>query len=70
MRIQTSFPIPNLKKYTTKYSDLGPLSRSTGRANPRRKRGNESKERGEGDGDSLILFNKAITQSQFYPYIF
>jgi hypothetical protein len=28
---------------------------------------NESGERGEGDGGSVILFNRAITQSQFCP---
>jgi hypothetical protein len=61
-RIRVSIRIPNLRKYTPKYSDLGPPSRST-----RRKRENESGETGEGDGDSLILFNSAITQSQFCP---
>jgi hypothetical protein len=30
-RIRASFPIPNLKKYTTKYLDLEPLSRTLGK---------------------------------------
>jgi hypothetical protein len=38
-RIRASLPIPNLREYTPKYSDLGPLSRSIRRANPRWKRG-------------------------------
>jgi hypothetical protein len=35
----------------------------------RNSRGENKNERGEGDGGSLILFNRAITHSQFCPWI-
>jgi hypothetical protein len=40
--------------------------------NPKGRTGKEEREneKGEGDEGSLILFNRAITQSQFDPYIF
>jgi hypothetical protein len=49
-----------------KSSICGPLSQETLREGKLGKEEREN-ERGEGDGGFLILFNRAITQSQFCP---
>jgi hypothetical protein len=49
-----------------KFRIYGPLSeKPKGRGKPRARR--KKNERGEEDGNSLILFNRDITQSQFCP---
>jgi hypothetical protein len=64
-RIRASFPIPNLSTSTTKNSEYFDLPNELENETLEKKGGNESEERGEGDEGSLILFNMAITQSQF-----
>jgi hypothetical protein len=61
------FPLQISVQTPLKIQQIFYLSRELEEANPKIKRGNKSGERGEGDGGSLILFNRAITQSQFVP---
>ena len=63
------FPLQISVQTPLKIQQIFDLTHELKEANPKRKRGNESGERGEGDGASPILFNRAITQSQFCPWI-
>jgi hypothetical protein len=62
-----SFPIPNLSTSTIKNSEYFDLPRELENETLEKKGENKSAGRGRGDGGSLNLFNRAITQSQFYP---
>ena len=68
-RIWASIPAPVSVQTPLKIQQIFDLTHELKEANPKRKRGNESEERGQGDGGSLILFNRAITHSQFCPWI-
>jgi len=59
--------IPENNHEFFQYMNLS-LSSAKGRRKPSLK-GKTKNGRGEGDGGSLILFNRAITHSQFCPWI-
>jgi hypothetical protein len=64
-RIRASIPNSKLKFYYTNLEIYGPLSR-TPKGKGNLGQGKIKVERGKGDGSSLILFNRAITQFQCY----